>query len=86
MLSSLLFYVWHFFFPSEPRHFINDGLVDARDACVPRDASSCTVRAHAEFDAVIGRARLPTYADYPHSPNIRAKLKAGPSLEKKPIH
>lgn len=48
----------------------------------PETQSSCTVRAHAELDAVVGRACLPTYADYPHPPNIRTLLKAGPSLEK----
>jgi len=29
-------------------------------------------RAQAELDAVVGRARLPTFADYPHLPYIRA--------------
>jgi cytochrome P450 len=33
------------------------------------------VRAHAELDAVIGRTRLPTFADYPHLPYIRAMVK-----------
>ncbi|KAI9511326.1 cytochrome P450 [Russula earlei] len=28
-------------------------------------------RAHAELDAVVGRTRLPTFADYPHLPYIR---------------
>jgi cytochrome P450 len=32
-------------------------------------------RAHAELDAVVGRARLPTFADYPHLPYIRAMVK-----------
>ena len=32
-------------------------------------------RAHAELDAVIGRTRLPTFADYPHLPYIRAIVK-----------
>ena len=32
-------------------------------------------RAHAELDAVIGRTRLPTFADYPHLPYIRAMVK-----------
>ena len=32
-------------------------------------------RAHAELDAVIGRTRLPTFADYPHLPYIRAMAK-----------
>ena len=32
-------------------------------------------RAHAELDAVIGRSRLPTFADYPHLPYIRAMVK-----------
>ncbi|KAF8463381.1 cytochrome P450, partial [Russula ochroleuca] len=32
-------------------------------------------RAHAELDAVVGRARLPTLADYPHLPYIRAMVK-----------
>ena len=32
-------------------------------------------RAHAELDAVVGRARLPTFADYPHLPYIRALVK-----------
>jgi hypothetical protein len=32
-------------------------------------------RAHAELDTVIGRARLPTFADYPHLPYIRAMVK-----------
>jgi cytochrome P450 len=31
--------------------------------------------AHAELDAVIGRTRLPTFADYPHLPYIRAMVK-----------
>ena len=33
------------------------------------------VRAHAELDAVVGRTRLPTFADYPHLPYIRAMVK-----------
>jgi cytochrome P450 len=32
-------------------------------------------RAHAEIDAVVGRTRLPTFADYPHLPYVRAMLK-----------
>jgi cytochrome P450 len=32
-------------------------------------------RAHAELDAVIGRTRLPTFADYLHLPYIRAMVK-----------
>jgi cytochrome P450 len=32
-------------------------------------------RAHAELDAVVGRDRLPTFADYPHLPYIRAMVK-----------
>jgi cytochrome P450 len=32
-------------------------------------------RAHAELDAVVGRARLPTFADYTHLPYIRAMVK-----------
>ena len=32
-------------------------------------------RAQAELDAVVGRARLPTFADYPHLPYIRAIVK-----------
>jgi cytochrome P450 len=32
-------------------------------------------RAHAELDAVIGRDRLPTFADYPHLPYLRAMVK-----------
>jgi cytochrome P450 len=32
-------------------------------------------RAHAELDAAAGRARLPTFADYPHLPYIRAMVK-----------
>ena len=32
-------------------------------------------RAHAELDSVVGRARLPTFADYPHLPYIRAMVK-----------
>jgi len=32
-------------------------------------------RAQAELDAVVGRARLPTLADYPHLPYIRAMVK-----------
>ena len=32
-------------------------------------------RAHAELDAIVGRARLPTFADYPHLPYIRAMVK-----------
>jgi cytochrome P450 len=34
-----------------------------------------TQRAHAELDAVIGRSRLPTFADFPHLPFIRAMVK-----------
>ena len=32
-------------------------------------------RAQAELDTVVGRARLPTFADYPHLPYIRAMVK-----------
>ena len=32
-------------------------------------------RAQAELDAVVGRTRLPTFADYPHLPYIRATVK-----------
>jgi cytochrome P450 len=32
-------------------------------------------RAHAELDAVVGRTRLPTFADLPHLPYIRAMVK-----------
>jgi cytochrome P450 len=32
-------------------------------------------RAHAELDSVVGRERLPTFADYPHLPYIRAMVK-----------
>jgi cytochrome P450 len=32
-------------------------------------------RAQAELDAVVGRSRLPTFADYPHLPYIRAMVK-----------
>ena len=32
-------------------------------------------RAHAELDAIVGRARLPTFADYPRLPYIRAMVK-----------
>ena len=32
-------------------------------------------RAHAELDAVVGRDRLPTFADYPHLPYVRAMVK-----------
>ena len=32
-------------------------------------------RAHAELDAVVGRARLPTFADHPNLPYIRAMVK-----------
>ena len=32
-------------------------------------------RAHAELDAVVGRDRLPTFADQPHLPYIRAMVK-----------
>ncbi len=32
-------------------------------------------RAHAELDAVVGRTRMPTFADYPHLPYIRAMVK-----------
>jgi len=31
--------------------------------------------AHAELDAVVGRMRLPTFADYPHLPYVRAMVK-----------
>jgi cytochrome P450 len=31
--------------------------------------------AHAELDAIVGRARLPTLAHYPHLPYIRAMVK-----------
>jgi cytochrome P450 len=31
--------------------------------------------AQAELDAVVGRARLPTFADYPHLPYVRAMVK-----------
>ena len=31
--------------------------------------------AHAELDAVVGRSRLPTFADYTHLPYIRAMIK-----------
>jgi cytochrome P450 len=33
------------------------------------------VRAQAELDAVVGRDRLPTFADYPHLPYVRAMVK-----------
>jgi cytochrome P450 len=33
------------------------------------------LRAQAELDAVVGRSRLPTFADYPHLPYIRAMVK-----------
>jgi cytochrome P450 len=32
-------------------------------------------RAQAELDAVVGRSRLPTFADYPSLPYIRAILR-----------
>ena len=32
-------------------------------------------RAHAEIDAVVGRERLPTFADYPRLPYVRAMVK-----------
>ena len=32
-------------------------------------------RAHAELDAVVGRARMPNFADLPHLPYIRAMVK-----------
>jgi len=32
-------------------------------------------RAHVELDAVVGRSRLPTFADLPHLPYIRAMVK-----------
>ena len=32
-------------------------------------------RAHAELDAVVGRERLPTFADYQHLPYVRAMVK-----------
>ena len=32
-------------------------------------------RAHAELDAIVGRARLPTFADYPQLPYLRAMVK-----------
>ena len=32
-------------------------------------------RAQAELDAVVGRTRMPTFADYPHLPYIRAMVK-----------
>jgi cytochrome P450 len=32
-------------------------------------------RAQAELDEVVGRSRLPTFADYPHLPYIRAMVK-----------
>jgi len=32
-------------------------------------------RAQAELDTVVGRTRLPTFADYPHLPYIRAMVK-----------
>jgi cytochrome P450 len=32
-------------------------------------------RAQAELDAIVGRSRLPTFADYPHLPYIRAMVK-----------
>jgi cytochrome P450 len=40
-------------------------------------------RAHAELDAVVGRSRLPTFADFPHLPYIRAMVKE--SLRWRPI-
>lgn len=33
------------------------------------------VRAQAELDAVVGRSRVPTFADYEHLPYIRAMAK-----------
>ena len=53
--------------------------MDARNARVPGD----TGRAHAELDAVVGRSRLPTFADFPHLPYIRAMVKE--SLRWRPI-
>jgi cytochrome P450 len=32
-------------------------------------------RAQAELDAIVGRERMPTFADYPHLPYIRAMVK-----------
>ena len=32
-------------------------------------------RAHAELDSVVGRERLPSFADYPHLPYVRAMVK-----------
>jgi cytochrome P450 len=32
-------------------------------------------RAHAELDAIVGRGRVPTFADYPHLPYVRAMVK-----------
>ncbi len=32
-------------------------------------------RAHAELDAAVGRGRVPTFADYPHLPYVRAMVK-----------
>jgi len=40
-------------------------------------------RAQAELDAVVGRSRLPTFADFPHLPYIRAMVKE--SLRWRPI-
>ena len=40
-------------------------------------------RAQAELDAVVGRARIPTFADYPHLPYIRAMVKE--TLRWKPV-
>jgi cytochrome P450 len=36
---------------------------------------STQARAHAELDAVVGRSRLPTFADLSHLPYIRAMVK-----------
>lgn len=33
------------------------------------------IRAQAELDAVVGRSRIPTFADYEHLPYIRAMVK-----------
>src|SRR5712671_5331023 len=40
-------------------------------------------RAQAELDAVVGRTRLPSFADYPHLPYIRAIVKE--SLRWRPV-
>jgi cytochrome P450 len=37
--------------------------------------SETQARAQAELDAVVGRTRLPTFADYPYLPYIRAVVK-----------